>query len=248
MTDFHILIPARMGSTRLANKAMADVAGMPLVRRVWHRAMASNAKSVHVLTDHKDIFNAIQDAGGQALMTRSDHVSGTDRLAEAVDQLAFGGGEIIVNLQGDEPLMPVACLQQVAQVLGADPQAQMATLFDVILDEQQWRDPDVVKVLVSSSNQALCFSRAAIPHFRDGAFVPSLVRRHVGLYAYRVSALKTWSSLPPSDIERAESLEQWRALEAGWRIAIAKSVEKIPSGVDNEHDLKEVRNFFGSQV
>lgn len=241
MADFHILIPARMGSTRLANKAMADVGGSPLVVRVWQQAMTAGAASVHVVTDHEVIFSTVSTAGGSVLMSRTDHASGTDRLVEAVDQLEMGEDEIVVNLQGDEPLMPAVCIRQVAALLEADPKAHMATLFDANVSEQQWRDPDVVKVLVNDHAQALCFSRAPIPFFRDGAYVPEVVKRHVGLYAYRVSSLNQWPTLSKSIIEQAEALEQWRALEAGWRIAIAQSKEPIPPGVDNAQDLARVR-------
>lgn len=244
MTEFHILIPARMGSTRLANKAMADVAGVPLILRVWQRAMTTGALSVHVVTDHEQIFSTVKTAGGSVLMSRADHASGTDRLVEAVDQLGMGDEDIVVNLQGDEPLMPSSCVRQVAALLGADPGAHMATLFDAGVSEGQWQDPDVVKVLVDANDHAICFSRAPIPFFRNGVFNSDAVRRHVGLYAYRVSSLKEWPKLPQSFIEQAEALEQWRALEAGWRIAIAQSKEPIPPGVDNAEDLARVQAVF----
>ncbi len=244
MANFHLLIPARLGSTRLANKALADVLGAPLVVRVWQTATQAGADSVTVVTDHPDIATAVETVGGRALMTSPAHASGTDRLCEAVELLGLDDEAIVVNLQGDEPLMPVACLQQVARVLQAHPTAQLATLFDQLGSEAAWRDPDVVKVLVNNANQALCFSRSPIPYARGGGWPDSVAKRHVGLYAYRVSALRRWPSLPMSEIEQAESLEQWRALSSGWQIVCDQALEPIPAGVDNADDLARVCEAF----
>ena len=244
MTEFHILIPARLASTRLPNKALADVCGLPLVVRVWQTAIGADAESVTVVTDHLEIQAAIEAVGGCAVMTSANHVSGTDRLSEAVSSLGLPDDAIVVNLQGDEPLMPAECVQQVAQLLAANPHSQMATLFDGLDSESEWRDPDVVKLLVNHDDQALCFSRSAIPHARQGGWPKAIAKRHVGLYAYRVSALKQWAGLPVSEIEQSESLEQWRALSAGWTIVCGQAVAPIPAGVDNPDDLARIQEVF----
>lgn len=246
MAKFHILIPARLASTRLPNKALIDVGGCPLVVRVWQRALQAEAESVTVVTDHPQIQSAVEGAGGCVIMTSEDHESGTDRLGEAVGRLGLADEAIVVNLQGDEPLMPKVCLQQVAQLLDAHPHAQMATLFDQLVSETQWHDPDVVKLVIDHHNQALCFSRSAIPHVRHGEWPKAIAKRHVGLYAYRVRALKQWADLPVSEIEQAESLEQWRALSAGWIIVAGQALAPIPTGVDNTDDLARVQQIFAN--
>lgn len=244
MANFHILIPARLDSTRLVDKALADVLGVPLVVRVWQTAVQAGADSVTVVTDHLDILKAIEEVGGRALMTSAGHVSGTDRLCEAVELMGLDDEAIVVNLQGDEPLMPVACLQQIAKLLDGCPNAHMATLFDCVGSEAEWRDPDVVKLLVDHTNKAICFSRSPIPFDRQGGWPMSLAKRHVGLYAYRANALRRWPSLAVSEIEQSESLEQWRALSAGWAIVCEKAGESIPAGVDNASDLARVCEAF----
>lgn len=239
MTDFHILIPARLNSTRLPEKALADVAGLPLVVRVWQRAQQCKRVQVAVVTDDQRIAEVITQQGGQVVMSSPSHQSGTDRISEAVEVLGLENKAIVVNLQGDEPLMPIACIQQVADLLLQDSSAQMATLYDDC-SEEQWLDPDVVKLIVSNQKKALTFSRAPIPHQRGGGWPGSVVKRHVGLYAYRASALREWVSLPASRIEQVEHLEQWRALSAGWSIACDHAVEIIPAGVDHIDDLRRV--------
>jgi len=248
MTDYHLLIPARLSSTRLPNKALADVCGLPLIARVWQTAIGADAKAVTVVTDHPEIQGAIEALGGHAIMTSADHVSGTDRLSEAAGLLGLADDAIVVNLQGDEPLMPKLCLQQVAQLLAAHPDAQMGTLYDELVSERQWRDPDVVKLVTDDQNQALCFSRSAIPHARQGDWPKTIAKRHVGLYAYRVSALKQWAALPVSQIEQSESLEQWRALSAGWTIVCGQASVSIPAGVDNLDDLARIQQVFNDPI
>jgi 3-deoxy-manno-octulosonate cytidylyltransferase (CMP-KDO synthetase) len=240
-SEFHILIPARLASTRLPQKALADIRGKPLVVHTLDKALASGAASVHVATDSPAIADVVVQAGGQVVMTSGDHRSGTDRLAEAAGRLRFPEEAIVVNLQGDEPAMPAACLVQVARLLEADSEAQMATLWQPTDDRQQWLDSNVVKLVANARGRALYFSRAAIPHVRDGDWPQADGRRHVGLYAYRASALKAWQSLPSSPLEIHESLEQLRALEAGWIIACAQAVETIPVGIDTPADLERLR-------
>ena len=248
MTDYHLLIPARLGSTRLPHKALADVSGLPLIVRVWQTAIGADAKSVTVVTDHREIQAAIEALGGHAIMTSSDHVSGTDRLSEAVGLLGLADDAVVVNLQGDEPLMPKVCLQQVAQLLATHPHAHMATLYDELMSEHQWRDPDVVKLVADDRNQALCFSRSAIPHARQGDWPKAIAKRHLRLSARRVSALNQAPHLPFSEIEQSESLEQWRALSAGWTIVCDQALASIPAGVDNADDLARIQQVFNDRI
>lgn len=239
--EFHILIPARMESTRLPDKPLADLGGQPLVVRVLERAAAAGASSVHVATDSAAIGEAVRAAGGAVVMTRSDHASGTDRLAEAVAQLDLDPAAVIVNLQGDEPLMPPSGLLRVVELLRADADARMATLWQPLTCEREWCDPNVVKLVTDEQGRALYFSRAPIPHPRERGFEPGSACRHVGLYAYRADALRAWPELAPSRLEGLESLEQLRALSAGWRIACAQAPEPIPAGIDTPEDLARVR-------
>ncbi len=240
--DFHVLIPARLASSRLPRKALVEVHGQPLVVHVMRCAERSGAASVHVATDSEEIAVAVDNAGGHVVMTATDHCSGTDRLAEATAELGFHDDAVIVNLQGDEPEMPSACMRQVAELLRHDSQARMATLYAPIEDEHQWRDPNVVKLVRDARGRALYFSRAAIPHVRDGGWPNHQALRHVGLYAYRARALMEWRDLPPGDLEQCESLEQLRALQAGWKIAVAACAQPIPVGIDTPDDLEKFRN------
>lgn len=241
---FHLLIPARLASTRLPGKPLALLAGKPMILRVLDRAASAGADSVHVATDSEEIAATVRKAGGQVVMTAAEHPSGTDRLAEAVAALGLGDDEIVVNLQGDEPLMPPACLRQVADLLNERADAAWATLWQPIADEGEWRDPNVVKLVADHHGMALYFSRAPIPYPRDGRFVPEQARRHVGLYAYRVRALRRWPGLATSPLEQQESLEQLRALSAGWRIACARACADIPPGVDTLEDLARIESRY----
>jgi 3-deoxy-manno-octulosonate cytidylyltransferase (CMP-KDO synthetase) len=238
---FHILIPARLDSSRLPQKALAEIDGVPLVVHTLNQALASGAESVHVATDSDAIAKAVLAANGQVIMTSSEHRSGTDRLVEAVASIGLGDDELVVNLQGDEPAMPVACLVQVARLLAANPSAQMATLWESVSTLDQWQDANVVKLISDDRGRALYFSRAPIPHVRDGGWPRAQARRHVGLYAYRVASLKRWPQLPASALEQLESLEQLRALQAGWYITTAEAVEPIPVGIDTQADLDRFR-------
>lgn len=240
-----ILIPARMASTRLPGKPLADIDGCSLLEHVWRRAAACSVDRVAVATDDDAIERAAADFGAEVIRTRPDHASGTDRLAEAAAVLDLDDADIVVNLQGDEPLMPPACLAQVADLLAADPAADMATLWTPIIDAVEADRPDVVKIVCARDGRALYFSRARIPHDREGRGEP-LPRRHVGLYAYRAGRLRAWPDLPPSALERCERLEQLRALEAGWRIVAAEAAEAIPAGVDTPADLERVRAVLGA--
>ncbi len=252
MKGFHVLIPARLESSRLPEKALADLAGRPMIVRVYERACQCDALSVHVATDSKRIAEAVRAAGGRVILTGSAHVSGTSRLAEAAARLEFSDDDVVVNVQGDEPALPPACIDQVAALLSANPGTGIATLWTTLESREQWLDPNVVKLVTDHSNHALYFSRAPIPARRDGGspsgldrdWPSGLARRHIGLYAYRVGALANWSALPSSALEASEALEQLRALEAGWRIVCARAVETVPPGVDTADDLLAMRHRF----
>ena len=240
---YHIVIPARYSSTRLPAKALADIHGKPLVYWVWRQALQSTATSVTVATDDERIREALVDHGADVMMTAATHPSGTDRLAEVAANKGWGDDCIVVNLQGDEPLMPVVHLEQVASLLAEHREASIATLCEAIGSIAEFNDPSVVKVVADQAGRAHYFSRAPIPHTRDSIVnqVPSDAKRHIGLYAYRVSFLKEFTRSPVSPYERLESLEQLRALYCGYEIRIADALEAVPPGVDTQADLDAVR-------
>ena len=242
---FNIVIPARFGSTRLPGKALLPIADKPMVAWVWERAMQAGAEHVVVATDDQRIVDEMTGRGAQVAMTRADHASGTDRLAEVVDQLGWADDAIVVNLQGDEPLMPVANIQRVAAMLNETAGADMATLMEPLAaadaDQQS-----VVKVVSSEAGRALYFSRSAIPFHREGG-VPAPMFRHIGLYAYRAAFLQTFVGWPPAVAEQSESLEQLRALAHDAHIQIELAPETVPAGVDTESDLAAVRALLGAE-
>lgn len=242
---FNIVIPARFGSTRLPGKALLPIADKPMVAWVWERAMQAGAEHVVVATDDQRIVDEMTSRGAQVAMTRADHASGTDRLAEVVDQLEWAHDAIVVNLQGDEPLMPVANIQRVAAMLNETAGADMATLMEPLAaadaDQQS-----VVKVVSSEAGRALYFSRSAIPFHREGG-VPAPMFRHIGLYAYRAGFLQTFVGWPPAVAEQSESLEQLRALAHDAHIQIELAPEPVPAGVDTESDLATVRALLGAE-
>ena len=242
---FNIVIPARFGSTRLPGKALLPIADKPMVAWVWERAMQAGAEHVVVATDDQRIVGEMTSRGAQVAMTRADHASGTDRLAEVVDQLGWADDAIVVNLQGDEPLMPVANIQRVAAMLDQMAGADMATLMEPLAaadaDQQS-----VVKVVSSEAGRALYFSRSAIPFHREGG-VPAPMFRHIGLYAYRAWFLQTFVGWPPAVAEQSESLEQLRALTHDAHIQIELAPEAVPAGVDTESDLAAVRALLGAE-
>jgi 3-deoxy-manno-octulosonate cytidylyltransferase (CMP-KDO synthetase) len=255
--QFVALVPARMASTRLPDKPLADIAGQPMVLRVARQAQASGARLVAVATDSPRVIEAVQAHGVRALLTRSDHPSGTDRLAEAADLLGLADDEIVVNVQGDEPQMPPALVAQVAALLAAHPDCAIATAAHPIDTVADYLSPNVVKVVLDASSRALYFSRAPIPFARDAmpgfpstspAAMPPVpagaVQRHIGLYAYRVSFLRAYRGLAPSPLESIEALEQLRALWYGHRIVVLSTDRAPPAGVDTPADLERVRRAF----
>ncbi|MDR0701852.1 MAG: 3-deoxy-manno-octulosonate cytidylyltransferase [Azoarcus sp.] len=252
MTAFRVVIPARHASTRLPGKPLVDIAGRPMIVRVLERAQASGAEEVWVATDHPDVFDAVTAAGGRVLMTRADHPTGTDRLAEAAALRGWRDDDIIVNVQGDEPLIDPASITAVARELAADPGAAIATAAHPATDPGEAFDPNVVKVVRDERGRALYFSRAPIPWARDAwadgarGLPPGLpVLRHVGLYAYRAGFLHRFAALAPAPPEQWEALEQLRALWHGFPIQVLLLDAAPPAGVDTEKDLARVRAVFG---
>ena len=248
MPRFTVVIPARMRSTRLPGKMLAEVGGRPLVAWAAERAKESGAARIVVATDHRDIERALVALGFEVLMTSPDHPSGTDRIAEAAHMLDLPAGEIVVNVQGDEPLVDPALVRSVAQALAERPGASIATAAHPIADASTFFDPNVVKVVLDESGFAHYFSRAPIPYARD-AFAAGRDRlpegfpalRHIGLYAYRVRFLREYAGLAPTAAERFEALEQLRALGHGHRIAVATWNGPMEPGVDTPEDLERVR-------
>jgi 3-deoxy-manno-octulosonate cytidylyltransferase (CMP-KDO synthetase) len=256
MTAFKVVIPARFGSTRLPAKAIVDIGGRPMIQWVLDAALHSRAQEVIVATDDVRVAQAIDVRNRQAsvVMTRTDHVSGTDRIAEVATVRGWADADIVVNVQGDEPLLPPALIDQVAELLAGDARAHLATLSTQIGSVDEFLDPNAVKVVRADDASALYFSRAPIPWVRDGAMqgitsqtTVGAAQRHLGIYAYRVETLKRMTGLPPSTLELAERLEQLRALQAGMRILVAEAAVAPGTGVDTEHDLARVRAFIAAQ-
>ncbi|MDH4872635.1 3-deoxy-manno-octulosonate cytidylyltransferase [Pseudomonas sp. BN515] len=250
---FTVVIPARYASTRLPGKPLQDIAGKPMVQHVWEQARRSAAQRVVVATDDARIVEACAAFGAEVLLTRVDHNSGTDRLAEVASQLGLASDAIVVNVQGDEPLIPPAIIDQVAANLAAHPEAGIATLAEPIEDVQALFNPNVVKVVADLNGLALTFSRAPLPWARDTFAVsrdqlPADVpyRRHIGIYAYRAGFLHDFVTWGPCWLENTECLEQLRALWHGVRIHVADALEAPPTGVDTPEDLERVRRLLGA--
>ena len=252
--DYTVIIPARMASSRLPDKPLADLAGLPMVVRVAQRAAQSQARRVVVAADDARVLQACQAHGIECLLTRADHPSGSDRLAETCEQLGLADHELVVNVQGDEPLIPPALIDAVARVLGERPEASMGTAAHAIHELAEFTNPNVVKVVMDARQIALYFSRAPIPWWRDGSApgAPALMQpaplRHIGLYAYRVGFLRQFPRLPQANIEVIESLEQLRALWHGHRIAVHVTEHAPGPGVDTADDLARVRDLFASSA
>jgi 3-deoxy-manno-octulosonate cytidylyltransferase (CMP-KDO synthetase) len=248
---FTAIIPARLASTRLPGKALADLGGKPMVVRVAERARESGAEKIYVATDHRDIADAVERAGIQAVMTRSDHPTGTDRIAEVVERLGLEDKAVVVNIQGDEPLIEPGLVRAVAALLTDTPGAAIATACHPVRDPQELFDPNAVKVVLDRAGLARYFSRAPIPWARD-AFAASPKKlpdgipcyRHIGIYAYRAEFLRVFPGLAVSPLERFEALEQLRALWHGYAIAVAVREDAPAPGVDTPGDLERVRALF----
>lgn len=249
---FRVVIPARYGSSRLPGKPLLPLAGRPMLEWVYRRACRSAARQVLIATDDMRIVEAARGFGATALMTAATHASGTDRIAEVARREAWSDAEIIVNVQGDEPLLPEALIDQVAALLAAHSQAQITTLAVPIGSAAQLQDPNVVKVVSDARQRALYFSRAPIPWDREAGGAGSAAaqghaRRHLGIYAYRVGALRHLASLEPTPLERLEKLEQLRALEHGMDIRVGDA-DAIPGGdVNAAGDIAEVEALLASE-
>ena len=253
--NFHVIIPARLKSTRLPNKPLADIHGAPMVVRVAQQAAKSNALSVTVAADDQAILDACQAHQVKAILTRTDHPSGSDRLAEASHILGLSPNDIVVNVQGDEPLISEKLINACAQALHQHTDCAISTAAHSIENAADYANPNVVKVVCDATGKALYFSRAPIPWWRDGnlnapsSSAPKLstdVRpcRHIGIYAYRVAFLQLFPTLAVAPLEKLESLEQLRAMWHGERIAVFQTQEKPAIGVDTLEDLKKIRELF----
>lgn len=253
LSAYHIVIPARFASERLPGKVLLDLAGQFLLQHVWQRATRSSAQSVVIATDDERIIAAARSFGAQAVMTRSDHQSGSDRIAECAAQLGWPDDHLIVNLQGDEPLMPAACLDQVAALLDERADCEVASLYWPITEAAEVENPNAVKVVTDAEDRALYFSRSPIPFARahtgiNAALGAGIVwKRHLGLYAYRLAALRRYTASASTPLEMAEHLEQLRIMEQGGRIAMARACEFIPAGIDTQDDLERVRDLIESK-
>ena len=242
---FRVVVPARFASTRLPGKPLALLAGTPLVLHVHALAVRSGAREVVVATDDARIGDACVSAGADVELTDASHLSGTDRIAEVAARRGWAPDSIIVNVQGDEPLLPPALIAQAAGLLESDRGAAIATLATPIATAGEFHDPNVVKVVASCNGRALYFSRAPIPWERDdGASLPRGARRHLGIYAYRVEALRLLSQAPPSPLELVERLEQLRALQLGLVIAVADACEAPGPGIDTREDLERAETLI----
>ncbi len=252
MTGFSVLIPARLASTRLPGKPLADIGGVPMVVRVARRAAEAGARQVVVAADDARIVQACTSHDVRALLTRADHASGSDRVAEACTLLGLDGAQVVVNVQGDEPLIDPRLIRQCAELLQRREDCVMSTAAHPIDELQDYLDPNIVKVVLDAQGNALYFSRAPIPWQRDGGSAPELPQppalRHVGLYAYRAGFLRGFPALPSAAIERTEALEQLRVLWHGHRIAVWVSEHAPGIGVDTPQDLERVRALFTSGI
>lgn len=251
--SYTIVIPARYSSTRLPGKPLLQIHGLTMIQRVWEQASKSSADRVVVATDDEQVFSAAQLFGAEVCMTSTRHPSGTDRLQQVVSDLNLDPDHIVVNVQGDEPLMPPAVIDQVARNLAATTPASMATLCAPIATADELLNPNTVKVVTDNAGLALYFSRAPMPWPRDnpprvGVALPDTPCwfRHIGIYAYRVSFLHQYVAWEPAPLELVERLEQLRALANGVRIHVAEACLAVPTGVDTQRDLDEVRAIIGA--
>ncbi|MGH8224793.1 MAG: 3-deoxy-manno-octulosonate cytidylyltransferase [Gammaproteobacteria bacterium] len=243
--SFRVVIPARHGASRLPGKPLIEIAGRPLIQHVCERALASSAAEVWVATDDERIVAACAGLGVKTALTSTAHASGTDRIGEVVAREGWGDDDIVVDLQGDEPLMPASAIDAVAAALAADAEAGMATLAVRLHDAERFCDPHVVKLVTDGAGRALYFSRAPIPYPRDGGSdLPQEALRHVGLYAFRVATLARLVAEPPCDMERAEGLEQLRALWLGVRIRVEVVAEMPLAAVDTAADIARVERLL----
>ncbi|MSQ98384.1 MAG: 3-deoxy-manno-octulosonate cytidylyltransferase [Xanthomonadales bacterium] len=248
--SYRVVIPARMASRRLPGKPLVNIAGKPLIQHVYEGALQAAAASVVIATDDAQVRKMCEAFGADVVMTSALHASGSDRIAECATLKGWPDDTTIVNLQGDEPLMPPQCLDQVATLLASDPAAQLASLYWPLTSTQEILDPNIVKVVTALDGVAIFFSRSVIPFPRDCADLQAALdngcawKRHIGLYAWRLSALQMFSRQQPAPLEQVEKLEQLRVLEHGGRIIMAQACRYIPAGVDTPEDLERLRDIL----
>ncbi len=250
MANFYVVIPARHASTRLPGKPLLTIGDKPMVVRVAEQAAQSGAQQIWIATDHHSIIDAAHEHGFKACLTKASHASGTDRIAEVVELQHWPDDAIIVNVQGDEPLIPPTLISAVAEHLHQHPECAIATACHAIHDEVAMRNPNIVKVVLDKNGNALYFSRAPIPHPRD-AFTQkpaptTTMLRHIGIYAYHAGFLRAYNQLAPCMPEQIEALEQLRALYHGYKIGVVITEHAPPSGVDTEQDLHDARQVFAA--
>jgi len=253
MTPFHIVIPARYASVRFPGKPLVEINGKTMLQHVYEVAATSSAQSIVIATDDERIFNSASRYCDRVLMTSDTHRSGTDRLAEVCGIMQWQAHEIVVNLQGDEPLTPVELIHQVAENLHQHPQASIATLSTPLVQQEEIDDPNIVKLVRDADNYALYFSRAAIPFQRDSDSHSSETilknyHRHLGMYAYRVAFLNVYSQLPVCDLEQIEKLEQLRAMYYGHKIHVQQAVKLPGPGIDTPEDLQKIHSLTESSA
>ncbi len=239
MSKIIIIIPARLESVRLPNKVLLDICGQPMLQRVWQAAINTQANAVYITTDNSQIADVAEQFGAQVLLS-GQHNSGTERIAEVITRLNLDNDDIVINLQGDEPLMPPRVLDELAIFAGQRASAA-CSIYSDLTDAIGIDDPNCVKVVCDQQNRALYFSRSKIPSGPEG------FRMHHGVYAYRVSLLKSWDDLPVGPLEQSEKLEQLRLLENGQSISMLKASQRIPAGVDTSSNLQQVRKIFKQQ-
>ena len=243
----HIVVPARLASTRLPNKPLADIGGKPMIVRVLEQCQKGGYEDVIAAVDDEQVFKAVVEAGFSAELTRRDHHSGSDRVMEVVTNRGWPDNDIVVNVQGDEPLIPFELVNQL--VASMAPEVELATVSEPIVDIEDFRNPNIVKVVTNRQGDALYFSRAPIPHNRDSSDVTEVLgraRRHVGVYAFRVHALRSFTEMKDVQLEPTEQLEQLRWLEYGRKIRVVHSEEAVPGGVDTPEDLARVRAILSA--
>jgi len=249
MTDdgFRVVIPARYASTRFPGKAIAVLDGKPMIRHVYDQACASGAAQVVIATDDRRIATVAEEFGAEVVMTRADHESGTDRIAEVVQSKGWGDDSIVVNVQGDAPLIPASSIDHVASLLNAHESASLATLCVALSNSHDAGDPNIVKVVFDVEGRALYFSRAPIPAVAHGGEPPARFWRHVGIYAYRAAALLQLAQTPVCELERSEKLEQLRALYVGMEIRVGVAEESLGPDVDTPEDLVAAEHFIAGR-
>ncbi len=246
--SIRVVIPARMASERLPGKPLAQIAGVPMIVRVVRQASQSKADSVVVAVDDEQVYRVVADAGYEAMMTSADHASGSDRVMEVVERAGWSQHDVVINVQGDEPLLPPLVIDELAAYMTANTDIEIATLSESLAQIEDFLNPNVVKVVTDAQGKALYFSRAPIPYPRDENInalsatwlASGLAARHIGIYGFRAAALAQFVALPPSQLETIERLEQLRWLDAGKEIYVLPANQPIPGGVDTPADLARV--------